>query len=77
MGSTNRDAEVLADRPVQDEENNHSSNTGAQIPITEKDEPEPEFDTGLNTWLQVLGSFFLFFNSWYGFPHSIRTCWIN
>lgn len=26
---------------------------------------EPTFDTGLNTWLQVLGSFFLFFNSWY------------
>ncbi|EAW08219.1 MCT family MFS transporter [Aspergillus clavatus NRRL 1] len=25
---------------------------------------EPTFDTGLVTWLQVLGSFFLFFNSW-------------
>ncbi|KNG83963.1 MFS monocarboxylate transporter [Aspergillus nomiae NRRL 13137] len=30
----------------------------------EKAEEEPTFDTGLNTWLQVLGSFFLFFNSW-------------
>ncbi|KAL4881342.1 major facilitator superfamily domain-containing protein [Aspergillus karnatakaensis] len=27
-------------------------------------EPEPTFDTGLTPWLQVLGSFFLFFNSW-------------
>lgn len=30
-----------------------------------KTEEEPTFDTGLTTWLQVLGSFFLFFNSWY------------
>ncbi|KAL4788725.1 putative MFS monocarboxylate transporter [Aspergillus varians] len=27
-------------------------------------EDEPTFDTGLTPWLQVLGSFFLFFNSW-------------
>jgi hypothetical protein len=26
---------------------------------------EGSFDTGLDAWLQVLGSFFLFFNSWY------------
>ncbi|KAL3492932.1 major facilitator superfamily domain-containing protein [Aspergillus germanicus] len=26
--------------------------------------PEPTFDTGLTAWLQVFGSFFLFFNSW-------------
>ncbi|KAJ0413435.1 major facilitator superfamily domain-containing protein [Aspergillus carlsbadensis] len=26
--------------------------------------PEPTFDTGLAAWLQVFGSFFLFFNSW-------------
>lgn len=26
---------------------------------------ENEFDTGFTAWLQVLGSFFLFFNSWY------------
>lgn len=24
-----------------------------------------DFDTGLKAWLQVLGAFFLFFNSWY------------
>ncbi|KAE8352069.1 MFS general substrate transporter [Aspergillus coremiiformis] len=29
-----------------------------------RSEEEPTFDTGLSTWLQVLGSFFLFFNSW-------------
>lgn len=26
---------------------------------------EHDFDTGLKAWLQVLGAFFLFFNSWY------------
>jgi hypothetical protein len=26
---------------------------------------EHDFDTGLQAWLQVLGAFFLFFNSWY------------
>jgi hypothetical protein len=26
---------------------------------------EHEFDTGFTPWLQVLGAFFLFFNSWY------------
>lgn len=25
---------------------------------------EHEFDTGLTAWLQVLGAFFLWFNSW-------------
>ncbi|KAL3481215.1 major facilitator superfamily domain-containing protein [Aspergillus californicus] len=32
-------------------------------PAQEKQQ-EPTFDTGLTAWLQVLGSFFLFFNSW-------------
>lgn len=41
----------------------------------EKAQPEPEqqpvvkdeitYDEGVVPWLQVLGSFFLFFNSWY------------
>lgn len=26
---------------------------------------EHDFDTGFKAWLQVVGSFFLFFNSWY------------
>jgi hypothetical protein len=26
--------------------------------------PESQFDTGFMAWLQVAGSFFLFFNSW-------------
>lgn len=40
--------------------------------VAEK-QPEPEltYDTGLKTWLQVLGSFFLFFNSWYVFTKFI------
>ncbi|KAL4762897.1 MCT family MFS transporter [Aspergillus foveolatus] len=29
-----------------------------------EDKEEPTFDTGLACWLQVLGSWFLFFNSW-------------
>lgn len=51
-----------------------SSLNGSDPPLPE---PEPEskgsgyqngeheFDTGLMAWLQVLGSHFLFFNSWY------------
>jgi hypothetical protein len=37
------------------------------IPIDEKvkDHDEQfEFDTGIKSWLQVLGAFFLWFNSW-------------
>lgn len=30
----------------------------------EKHLEEPTFDTGAVAWLQVVGSFFLFFNSW-------------
>lgn len=61
MGSTNADVEkVLVDEPIQNEANYQSNPSD---PVAEK-EPEPEFDTGLRTWLQVVGSFFLFFNSW-------------
>ncbi|KAJ5678432.1 uncharacterized protein N7477_004065 [Penicillium maclennaniae] len=41
---------------AQDEEKANDS------PVEKED--EPTFDTGLFSWLQVLGSFFLFFNSW-------------
>jgi hypothetical protein len=34
------------------------------------DNTEQDFDTGIKAWLQVLGSFFLYFNSWYEFPIS-------
>lgn len=45
--------------------NNDESNmrTPEQQP-EEKNLEEPTFDTGALAWLQVLGSFFLFFNSW-------------
>lgn len=39
-----------------------ASNSSDQAEL-EKD-AEPTFDTGYVAWLQVLGSFFLFFNSW-------------
>ena len=73
MGSTNQDLEkVFADRqPAQDEENISTSD-----PVHEK-EPEPEFDTGLKTWLQALGSFFLFFNSWYDFLGRCNIILLN
>lgn len=64
MGSTNVEveqkvhAEPTSHAPiVQDEEKANDS------PVEKED--EPTFDTGLVSWLQVLGSFFLFFNSWY------------
>lgn len=57
------------------------------ISTTESDPPSSElqqsdyqngdqgFDTGLKPWLQVLGSFFLFFNSWY--VYLKRTSYIE
>lgn len=64
MGSTNlvMEQKVLADTSIiKDEENQNSS--GITSPI-EKALEEVTFDTGFFSWLQVLGSFFLFFNSW-------------
>lgn len=66
MGSTNQEveqkilAEPIADSPVAKNEEN------AKVSDSPGDkESEPTFDQGLFSWLQVLGSFFLFFNSWY------------
>ena len=28
------------------------------------EDTEQDYDTGIQTWLQVLGAFFLWFNSW-------------
>lgn len=68
MGSTNLEVEQkvltepIANSPVaKDEENADSS--ASDSPADK--ESEVTFDTGLFSWLQVLGSFFLFFNSWY------------
>ncbi|KAJ5084848.1 hypothetical protein NUU61_009427 [Penicillium alfredii] len=60
MGSTNLDVEqkVLADTPAQD---HNASANASEVP---EKESEITFDTGVMSWLQVLGSFFLFFNSW-------------
>ncbi|KAK5795852.1 hypothetical protein VI817_005137 [Penicillium citrinum] len=46
-----------------DEENVTTDTTHSPDRSPAKD-PELTFDTGLRSWLQVLGSFFLFFNSW-------------
>lgn len=34
---------------------------------------EHTFDTGFTAWLQVLGSFFLFFNSWYVWLNTVTV----
>ena len=71
MGSTNLEieqkvlAEPISDAPIAKDE--EKANFSASDPDKED---EPTFDTGLFSWLQVLGSFFLFFNSWYVLPCS-------
>jgi hypothetical protein len=68
MGSTNLEIgqKVLADTLVVSDEENPSS-PGISSP-GEKELEEVTYDTGFFSWLQVLGSFFLFFNSWYVDP---------
>lgn len=65
MDPTNSEVEQTANNlnhTVTKDEENDIANTTDLPP--DKD-PEVTFDTGLRSWLQVLGSFFLFFNSWY------------
>ena len=58
----NEDWKDLAEAPViKDEENINVAVEDSSTPKVE----EPTFDTGVLAWLQVVGSFFLFFNSWY------------
>lgn len=40
-------------------------NTVAVLRNIGYDNAEQDFDTGIKAWLQVLGSFFFYFNSWY------------
>lgn len=71
MDSTNREVEQkvlggpVADPPngpvAKDEEN--ATPSASDSPADK--ESELTFDTGFFSWLQVVGSFFLFFNSWY------------
>lgn len=65
MGSTHLDVEqtVLADPQANDVPNAEPLAASEPSPV-DKDS-ELTFDTGLFSWLQVVGSFFLFFNSWY------------
>ena len=48
---------------------NHDNSNELPTPPEEK-AAEPTFDTGFSSWIQVVGSFFLFFNSWYVTPVS-------
>lgn len=56
------------------EENEKDSHiTGAQP----AEKPDLVYDTGLVPWLQVFGSFFLFFNSWYVVTHAVEASLLN
>lgn len=64
------DVEERAFRDNKETENNpaENSNVNEITPpngLTEEKESEPSFDTGFKPWIQVFGSFFCFFNSWY------------
>jgi predicted MFS family arabinose efflux permease len=57
---------------------NDSLNDSDHPPLEQKDSgyqnAEQNFDTGLTAWLQVLGSHFLFFNSWYALLFFFLPC---
>jgi ribosomal protein L12E/L44/L45/RPP1/RPP2 len=61
-------AEETAVAPSANSNNNDESNMrtsdASEQQSGEKHSEEPTFDTGFLAWLQVVGSFFLFFNSW-------------
>lgn len=71
MDSTNREIEqkVLADpvadppKPPVSKDEENATPPASDSPADK--ESELTFDTGFISWLQVVGSFFLFFNSWY------------
>lgn len=54
--------------------NNNGDVHELPTPSDEKPLEEPTFDTGFKSWIQVLGSFFLFFNSWYVWPYTQVSC---
>lgn len=63
---TNVDAREEAVNVVEDgrdvEKTDPTPPTAPAAPANDKE--EPSFDSGFAAWLQVLGSWFLFFNSW-------------
>lgn len=50
----------------EDERGQTTAHTSLGIPIEKVPnyEVQLDFDTGMKAWLQVLGAFFLWFNSW-------------
>lgn len=59
-----QDKAVVDSHPSNDYDD-ESQISSANPPPEEKSLDEPTYDTGLLAWSQVIGSFFLFFNSWY------------
>ncbi|KAJ5086064.1 hypothetical protein N7532_010835 [Penicillium argentinense] len=64
MGSTNLEVEQKALGLTARAEGNVTANATTSPDLPPEKDPEVTFDTGFLSWLQVLGSFFLFFNSW-------------
>ena len=64
MGPNNLETEqkVVADASITNDAETLNP-PGTESPVA-KTMDEATFDTGFFSWLQVLGSFFLFFNSW-------------
>ncbi|RAL08191.1 MCT family MFS transporter [Aspergillus homomorphus CBS 101889] len=52
---------VSAESPATTDQNGSHTVTSS---LSDDEPPEPTFDTGLISWIQVIGSWLLFFNSW-------------
>ena len=65
------DAEARIEPPSLDSDDSHEKGVheedegGADANVKAHGSPEEPPDGGLAAWMQVLGSFFLFFNCWY------------
>ena len=61
-----------------DAEANITPEEANQPSVVEKsNDPGPPPDGGLTAWVQVAGSFFLFFNSWYEHAPSIPSIYVE
>ena len=69
MGANVDEERVVANAVTTDEKDEKKDGetppNGAKTATEAEKEPEPTFDKGFKSWLQVFGSFFLFFNSWH------------
>jgi hypothetical protein len=64
-------AAAAADLELGEEDGSRPSDETAREKAAEIEQPQPAPNGGLRAWSQVLGSFFLFFSSWYVSPLSL------